>query len=29
MLAPVPWSFRRRAGPAPLGTAKRAVRSGE
>jgi hypothetical protein len=34
MLAPIPWSFRRRPGPTPLGTAKlgaakSAVRSGE
>ena len=29
MLAPIPWSFRRRPAPTPLGTAKSAVRSGE
>ena len=29
MLAPIPWSFRRRPGPAPLNAAKSAVRSGK
>jgi len=29
MLAPIPWSFRRRPGPTPLGATKRTVRSGE
>jgi hypothetical protein len=29
MLAPIPWSYRRKPDPAPLGAAKTAVRSGE
>lgn len=29
MLAPIPWSFRRRHGPSPLGAAKGTGRSGQ
>lgn len=29
MLAPIPWSFRRRSGPTPLRAAKRAVGLGQ
>jgi hypothetical protein len=29
MLAPIPWSYRRKPGPTPLGAAKTPVRSGE
>jgi hypothetical protein len=29
MLAPIPWSYRRKPGPTPLGTGKTPVRSGE
>ena len=29
MLAPIPWSYRRKSGPSPLGAVKTPARSGE